>query len=417
MITIIGAGFSGLSLAYHFVKHGHKVTLIDKRDRAGGVIDSYIQNGVLIESAANGFLSSQKIEELFKDIGLTPQKTRSESKKKYIFRGQMRRWPLTASETIVLLGRLTFAILTLNKKAKPSESLKQWAERVLGSAGNKYLIQPMVNGIFAEKTEFLDAELVLNSLFFKRQRGEIKGLISSKNGMGEVIRKLEEWLKKRGTRFEYGQSENLELNSMNHNTCFAVNFLSLVSALTHSTSVNPFTSKNDLTSRSLVRVTISFKNKVDEIDGFGVLFPNEEAMNALGVLANSKIFENRGEYNESWIFSDSQTPDVMTLSDSEIIQRIIQDRKRLFKSNPASNHNSKSSSSSDFEIKDVSIHRWPNVIPSYNAALKEFIRANSALTQKLTGNYLGVLGLTGIHERNFQLVETYCVAPYNKDQP
>lgn len=393
MIRIIGAGFSGLSLAYHFVKQGVPVTIVDKRARPGGVIDSYVHKGVLIESAANGFLASEKIEELFKDIGLELLPTKQESKKKYIYRNGLKRWPLTIFESIVLVLKFTFAFITGQKSARSNESLKHWADRVLGPAGNSYLIQPMVNGIFAQKTAMLDAQLVLGSLFFKKKKGSVKGLMSSKNGMGEVILKLENWLKQRGVHFIYGETEKINSNPMQHNTFLATDLYSLNSAFTNFKPQNLLTKQDDLKTLSLARITISFKFCATQIDGFGVLFPNEERFNALGVLANTKIFENRGEYNESWIFADSNTPNLMNLSDSEVLERIIQDRKRLF--------------STVFEIKDCTVHRWPNVIPSYDAGLKKFLSDNQELTSHLAGNYLGVLGLTGIHERNHQLVASF----------
>jgi hypothetical protein len=151
--------------------------------------------------------------------------------------------------------------------------------------------------------------------------------------------------------------------------------------------------KDDFKSLSLVRVTLNFRGQVDQIDGFGVLFPNKENFFSLGVLANSKIFENRGEYNESWILGDSVLPNLMSLSDTQIVEKIKQDRWRVFRS--------------AVDVNDVVIHRWANVVPSYDDVLRRFLDENKELTSHLSGNYLGVLGLTGILERNSQLVINY----------
>jgi hypothetical protein len=124
-----------------------------------------------------------------------------------------------------------------------------------------------------------------------------------------------------------------------------------------------------------------------------VLFPNKENFFSLGVLANSKIFENRGDYNESWILGDSVLPELMILSDAQIIEKIKQDRLRIFPN--------------AVDINDFVIHRWASAVPSYDHVLHQFLEENAELTSHLSGNYLGVLGLAGIHERNSQLVNAY----------
>ncbi len=393
MIRIVGAGFSGLSLAYFFTKLGHPVTVIEKKSRTGGVISSEYRSNMLIESAANGFLASEKLEDLFDDIGVQPLSPKKESRKKYIFRNGLRRWPLSFDETILLIGRVAVGFITGGLKPRGQESLKDWAQRVLGLAGNDYLIQPMVNGIFAQKTEILSAKLVLGSMFFKKRRKHLKGLISAPGGMGEVIQKLESYLKNHGVLFVFNTDEKTQPETLQHNTFLAIDFESAKSSFDFSKTQQPEMKKDDFKSLSLARVTLNFKNKVDQIDGFGVLFPNKENFFTLGVLANSKIFENRGEYNESWILGDSVLPDLMSLPDTQIIEKIKQDRLRIF--------------ARAVEIKDVVIHRWANVVPSYDNVLRRFLDENEKLTSHLSGNYLGVLGLSGIHERNSQIVNAY----------
>lgn len=395
MIRIIGGGFSGLSLAYFFSKKGYSVTIIEKRNKTGGVIASHMQNGMLIESAANGFLASEKIEEMFTDIGLSVLTTNTESKKKYIFRGGLRRWPLSLGETLSLLSRLIVALVSNDLKPRKNETLKDWATRVLGPSANDYIIQPMVNGIFAQDTAKLSARLVLGSILFKKKKKRLRGLISAAKGMGEVMQKLEEYLKTKGVVFEFETEEkNIQL-PLQHNTFLAINFSSIISRFAHFNIKKPVIKSSNLTSLSLARITISFKNSVDQIKGFGVLFPNKQGFSSLGVLANTKIFSHRGDYNESWILGDSVLPELMNLSDEQILEKILVDRKRIF---PAG---------SNPELNAFSIHRWPAVIPSYDLSLEDFLDSNSDLVAQLTGNYLGVLGLTGIHERNYQLVEAY----------
>jgi protoporphyrinogen oxidase len=259
MIRIIGAGFSGLSLAYFFTKSGQAVTVIEKNARTGGVISSEYRNKMLVESAANGFLASEKLEDLFADIGIQPLSPKKESRKKYIFRSGLRRWPLSLVETLTLVGRVIYGFLTGGLKPRGSESLNEWAQRTLGIAGNDYLIQPMVNGIFAQKTEVLNAKLVLGSLFFKKHRGHLKGLISAPNGMGEVIQKLESYLKDHGVLFELNKDVKTQPSIMQHNTFLAIDFYSAKSFFDTLKNQQPKLKKDGFKCLSLVRVTLNFK--------------------------------------------------------------------------------------------------------------------------------------------------------------
>ena len=51
-ITVVGAGFSGLASAYFLTKHGFKVRIIEKSDRAGGLIRTIRTEHGLVETEA-----------------------------------------------------------------------------------------------------------------------------------------------------------------------------------------------------------------------------------------------------------------------------------------------------------------------------------------------------------------------------
>lgn len=386
-IQIVGAGFSGLSLAYFFVKEGYPVVIYEKENQVGGVIDSYFSKEMLIETAANGFLCSKKIEALFKDIGCELLLANKESKKKFIYRQGLKTWPLTLSETVKALLKALKSLVSWQFKPLPNENLKDWCFRCLTPEVNQYLIQPMVYGIFAANTSKLSARLVLGSLFFKKEKGTYRGLVSAKGGMKEVMTKLKDYLLKANVQFKpQFSTEQISLPKLEHNTFLATSLNS---------SFFNLTTKSKLQKISLLRITLSFK-KSTELDGFGVLFPENENFFSLGVLANTKIFNFRGKYNESWILGGSEHPDHVHFSDQQILDMIIQDRKRLF--GPLN---------ADFEIDNYVIIRWQEVLPLYDLELSNVLEANSQSLKNLTGNYLGVIGLSGIHERNHTLVKGY----------
>jgi len=61
-ITVMGAGFSGLTTAYFLLKRGFKVRILEKSNRAGGLIETVQTEHGMFEKAANGILSSAKLE-------------------------------------------------------------------------------------------------------------------------------------------------------------------------------------------------------------------------------------------------------------------------------------------------------------------------------------------------------------------
>lgn len=398
-VEIIGAGFSGLSLAYFFTKKGFKVKIFEESHQVGGLIQSFYENDMLIETAANGFLASKKVEELFQDIDCKILKTKQESKEKFIFRGHSKRWPLTFFETGHLVFKAIKSLVFFQLKPQKGETLKAWCERCLTLKANDYLFQPMVNGIFATSTNKLSAKLVLGSLFFKKEKGSVKGLLSAEKGMNEVITKLRSFLEKQGVKFVLSSESDKKI--MYHNTFLAISsyrfkrikdneFKKTLSPLQQ-----PINKKESLyfaNHLNLLRVTISLKTG-SHLKGFGTLFPLVENFNSLGVLVNTNIFENRGVYNESWIMAGSEHPEYIHHSDEKILNLIKEDRSRL--------------SSEPFEIANYKIIRWENVLPIYNQQLEESLENLSESLGKITGNYLGVIGLSGIHERNYQLVEKY----------
>ena len=70
-VVIIGGGISGLTAAYDLAKSGIRHTLIEKRPRLGGVIETLHWDDCVLESGPDSFIS-QKPEALalIKEVGL-----------------------------------------------------------------------------------------------------------------------------------------------------------------------------------------------------------------------------------------------------------------------------------------------------------------------------------------------------------
>ena len=60
-VVVIGAGMAGLTTAYHLAKAGHKVMVLEARDRVGGRILTLCDSGMPIEVGAE-FVHGEKVE-------------------------------------------------------------------------------------------------------------------------------------------------------------------------------------------------------------------------------------------------------------------------------------------------------------------------------------------------------------------
>src|SRR6266513_2477979 len=70
-IAIVGGGISGLSAAYYLAKAGVSSTLIEKRARLGGVIQTERIEGCLVEGGPDSFLAAKPwAMDLIRDLGM-----------------------------------------------------------------------------------------------------------------------------------------------------------------------------------------------------------------------------------------------------------------------------------------------------------------------------------------------------------
>ena len=195
-IAILGAGFSGLTLAYSLQKKGAEVEVFESTAMPGGLIQTSY-NKVMVESAAHALLSSADVEELFQDLGIEMVKAGYVSNSKWIFRNDKpQKWPLSFSETIRSLG--------IPKKPKALETMAEWSKRCFSSELNQFLVAPAFQGVYGAQTDKLSASLILNRSFTPK-KGKIKGSVAPLNGMNDLTHKLANKLK-----IQYNSKENLE---------------------------------------------------------------------------------------------------------------------------------------------------------------------------------------------------------------
>ena len=398
-VAIIGAGFSGLSLAWALSKKNIEVEIFEASARSGGLLGTE-KKSVLVESAANALLASENVELLLADIGVTPIKAGFQSNKRWIFRNEPRQMPLNFFE--VLNGLVNILLAKVFDKLAPRsfESLSQWAERNLNSKFSLYLVSTVFQGVYGTSASNLSAKLILSPFFdknLKSKRGQLKGSISAKGGMQEILDAITKKLLDSGVKIHLNSQLNVAPNQTQFDAIVVATSLSQLPELVAAFAPKASQLLKEIPILPLVSATAVFESP-KKIKGFGCLFPEDQDFSSLGVLFNSDIFENRGPgQSETWILP------LKNKSDEEVKALVLQDRKKLLDSNEAP---------SAFFVK-----QWPRALPLYGIQLEktlsdsvfeggltEGLRMHESLKPLyLTGNYIGVIGLSKILDYNLRL--------------
>lgn len=390
-VTVIGAGFSGLTLAYELHRQGMPVRVIEKQKRPGGLITTRAGAHGLIELAANSLLADKSVEKLFADLGVPFAKQLPARKKRYIFWNRPRRWPLspiTSAKAVSMLARAAFG----DKHVMPAtgESIAEWAQRVVNSEFEERLLTPGLQGIFAGDPRRLSAVMTLKSVLQGRaERGTKKGSVSPAKGMGQLIDGLCSHLRRHDVPIEYQKQVELahKPESPTVVCTSAWNAAEIVA------KADPHLSEQlrHCESLPLVSVTCFFTPTAKDLEGFGCLFPPAQGFVSSGVLFNNCVFSGRSEKrSETWILGGALQPGVAALSDENLRDIIVKERQRVL-----GNYE---------EPLEMNITRWPRAIPHYTVQWERIVKEIKVQRPLfLHGNYLGGIGLARIYQRSIAL--------------
>lgn len=369
-VRVIGAGLSGLATAWYLTEAGARVEVVDAAARPGGLIQTEHAAHGLVESAARAFTASERVDALFKAIGVGPVATLPASRKRFIFRdGRPRRWPLSTGETVMTVARAASAWVRRDMRPRHDETVATWGRRVVGPAATSWLLAPALQGIYATTPEELSAEAIFGG---GRRPGGGGKLLAPRGGMGELIDRLHERLRAQGVTFTFGKRvDRIDAGAPTVICTDAPAAARLLAS--HAPELAEAIGRIRMV--SLAAVTAFFEPHADDWRGLGVLFPRSSGVAALGVLCNTDMFPDRGALrSETWIYGGSAT--------DALAKQLSKDRARV----------------TGRTVAPVSLHitPHPDALPVYDTAV---VRAKSALasvppTIAIAGNYLGRLGVS-----------------------
>lgn len=391
-VTIVGAGFAGLTLAYQLRELGIDSEIFDKQAKVGGMIDTIPNELGMVEQAANALMADRNVENMFADLNLQFADKLPAAKKRFIYWEGPKRWPLTWNTSFKAAKQIFNLFVRGDLEAWPEqgESVQDWATRTVNSEFAGRLVGPALQGIYAGDEERLSATLIVRSMAKDRPpKGDFKGSVAPPGGMGELMDKLAGYLEQKGTKIHLKSAFSMP-EYMTNPLVVATSAWNAADLLEKSHPAISSVLKR-CESLPLIRATCFFKEASSDLKGFGCLFPREQKFSSLGVLFDSCIFSDRSTVRaESWILGGALNPSALASSDEEVIESIVSDRKRLMGSSerPLSFH----------------ISRWQRALPHYTCKWEsdlEELRADPPLY--LHGNYLGQIGLGQILNRSVRL--------------
>ncbi len=421
-IVIIGAGLTGLTLAFYLKRAGKKVLILEKEKRSGGVICTTHEDGFTYETGPNsGSMGSVEMAELFEDLG-------DACELEYANEDAKKRWVLKNGKWHALPGGLWGGITTplfsfydkfrilgepfRKKGTNPHETIAEMVKRRLGKSYLDYAVDPFVSGIYAGDPYKLVTKYALAKLYnleqnfgsfiggsiklakqpkTERVKKATKKVFSALGGKQNIIDTLcaqigMENIILNAQNIQISENSNASLHyevEVNGNSYTAPMVVSTTGAKAIP-ALFPFC-KKELTNEiaklnyaKIVQVVIGYKHwEGIPLNAFGGLVPTREGRDILGLLFPSSLFSGRCPKNGAlmtFFMGGTKRPDIIEKTDEELLSIVKGELNELLKC--------------DKQPDLIRIKRYPNAIAQYEASSKERLEAIKQLEDAHPGLYL-----------------------------
>ncbi|MEK6322648.1 MAG: protoporphyrinogen oxidase [Acidobacteriota bacterium] len=442
-VIVIGGGISGLVCAYRLKTLGVGVTLIERSDRIGGVIQSESIDGFLVERGPNSSQGSEELLDLVEELGITGELVEGDPKAQaYVyFDGRLNPVPsgpgsFIKSGLLSMGGKLRIfkEPFVPVRRSDREESVASFARRRIGKEAAERLVAPFVSGIYAGDAEQLSVQAAFPRLsnletgyggLFRGMLAKAREAQRAKKGATALLDKAAP-TRKRLCSFRSGmaflpktlgsklgedlltgcerlQIAELQIQPDPQSAKFTVEFDRttnhhqltsdyVVIATPARVASTLIASASDQLSRLLEEITypplaiISLAYKESSIktplDGFGFLVPPVGQLSILGCVWNSSLFKDRAPEGKALVtvfIGGARNPDIARLADAELVSTAHAELQKVL------------GISSDPEV--VAITRYERSIPQYNLGHFARVKQIESLLRdlpglSLIGNYL-----------------------------
>jgi oxygen-dependent protoporphyrinogen oxidase len=394
MNVIIGAGISGLTLAYELEKQGKPYLLIESKPTTGGYIHSQPIGHYLLELGPNSILVDAKLETFFEELDLMNDFIEASlvNKNRYIYKNnKIKKVPsgpleLLFGSFLSLQSKRAILKDLFQKKAfyHTNESVGYFISSHFTNEIANYIAAPFIAGIYAGDSNNILMESAFPSLYQKYQSegSVIKSAIktgagrkktgSFKGGLSTLTKRLFSKINhlKQGTvrklhkvnqhwQIELADNEVIVADSV---TICTPTFVA--SEILRSGYPDISESLDQVKYAGVIGMYYSFKKKDIKLktDGFGVLFPPIEKQWISGTIWNSSIFNDRAPEDEflcTSFISDMVQKDLWKMNEGEIFDQTLKQLQRDLQTNQAP----------VFSF----LKKWNKGIPQYTIELKQAV--------------------------------------------
>lgn len=420
-ITIIGAGLTGLTLAFYLSRAGKKVLLLEKSNRTGGVIKTEQEKGFLFETGPNtGVIGTTEIVELFEDLkdNMTIETANQKAKFRWILKnGKWKALPsglISGIKTPLFSFKDKFRILAepfRKRGTNKNETVAELVKRRMGKSYLEYAIDPFISGIYAGDPEKLITRFALPKLYKLEQNygSFIKGAIkkrkepkteiekkvnkevfSIKGGLQKMVDALSDKIgeqniitecsdisvQRNGASYNLNyknrQGEVVQVESEQVVSTIGGNDLATIFSFLSDNEIKTLT--NTLYAK-VIQVVACFSNwKGKDLKAFGGLIPSKEKRNCLGILFPSSIFANRMPKNGailSIFIGGIKKPEMIDKSDKEIENIALSEIHQTLDTNDKPDL--------------LKIYRYKQAIPQYDYRTEEILNTIDEVQKNYSG--------------------------------
>lgn len=385
-MVVVGAGIAGLSCAYLIKDKCRKIgidldlTVLEAENTHGGSTRTDIIDGYTCEWGPNGFLDNEPATlELINMLGMNNRLVSADESagRRFIYHGGKMREialnPLKFLKSDILPWssklRMGLEFFIPRYNGNGDETVYSFGQRRLGRNFAKYLLDPMVSGIFAGNIEELSLKAVFPNMYSMEQEygGLFKALIGKKlkarktgkkaggpggpgallhtfkNGMGELpdllASRLEKELKTSSQvkRVEYS-NESFVVKT-DHELFEADTVILACPSFEAARIVSDLNSETAGKLNEILYAPVDVvchghpkENIAHDVKGFGVLIPRSEGIRSLGCLWSDSIFPGqapRDSHLLRTILGGAHDYEIVEESESSINNTAHNDMDRL----------------------------------------------------------------------------------------
>ena len=422
-IVIIGAGLTGLTLAFHLTQKGKKVRILEKNDWVGGQIRTFEEDGFVYESGPNtGAVSYPEVAELF--TALTPacelEVADDNAAHRLIWKnGRFRELPSG------LLSAITTPLFTFPDKLRilgepfrpkgtdPDESVGALALRRLGGKSFvDYAVDPFLSGVYSGDPSSLITRYALPKLYnleqtyggfvkgtlakmrepkTERDRLATKKVFSARGGLSRLTSALADTIGNENIVLSVSRIQILPVGDHWEVIYFSPAGGEKLQTAKVVTTVGgyalpdllPFVEKDEMDKISnlryapMVQASVGIKNTGElRFNAFGGLVPSIEKQDVLGILFPAACFQERAPKAGalfSFFIGGMRNSHLTQLTDSELEELIIRNFHWMLKF--------PSTISPDL----IRIFRHSHAIPQYEISSGERLKAIENIQNRFKG--------------------------------